>query len=203
MKKGPGRPNLGKTETIRQRAVTVYLPTKEMLDEWKSAADQHDMSLSSFVTEIVDDAVRKKSTGLTPREELEKKLNDALAELKTLKERFVSAEMALKRADCTIAEYREKLARTVPETLDANLTSRIVALFMSRRVWGVEEMPDALGIRIDDRKSMMSIYESVKFLKAAGLVEEGLFDWRWKAGARHKHKVSSAARRRLHKRLPR
>jgi hypothetical protein len=140
---------------------------------------------------------------MTPREEIEKNLNDALAELKTLKERFVSAEMALKRADHTIAEYREKLARTVPETLDADLTSRIVALFMSRRVWGVEEVPDALGIRIDDRRSMISIYESVKFLMAAGLVEEGLFDWRWKAGARHKHKVSSAARRRMRKRLPR
>lgn len=196
MKKGPGRPNLGKTETIRQRAVTVYLPTKDMVAKWKAEADQRDMSLSSFIMEIVDDALRKKSVGMTPREELEKRLNESLSELKVLKGRVESADVALKRADETIADYRKRLERTVPEGLDAGITSQLVTAFMKKRTILVEDIPGKVGIDLNDNEGWVKIRGSLNFLKAAGLVENRLFDWRWK-GATDKHKLSSETRRRV------
>ena len=196
MKKGPGRPNLGKTETIRQRAVTVYLPTKDMVEKWKAEADQRDMSLSSFIMEIVDDALRKKLVGTTPREELEKRLNESLSELKVLKGRVESADVALKRADETIADYRKRLERTVPEGLDAGITSQLVTAFMKKGTILVEDIPGKVGIDLKDSEGWVKIRESLNFLKAAGLVENRLFDWRWK-GAKHRPKLSSETRRRL------
>ena len=201
MKKSPGRPNLGKTETIRQRAVTIYLPTKEMVEKWKAEADLNDMSLSGFITEIVDDAMRKRSAGMTPREELEKKLVEALTELKVLKGKLESADVALKRADETIADYRKRLERTVPEELDAGITSQLVTAFMKSRTILVEKIPESVGIGLDDHEGMVKVLKSLNFLRASGLVENQMFEWRWKLGKhKHKHKPrSSAELRRIHK----
>jgi hypothetical protein len=196
MKKGPGRPNLGKTETIRQRAITVYLPTKEMVEKWKAEADKHDMSLSSFITEIVDDAMRRKLAGVTPREELEKRLNESLSELKVLKGKLESADVAQKRADETIADYRKRLERTVPEELDAGITSQLVSAFMKKGTILVEEIPEKAGIDLNDHEGMVKIHLSLNFLKAGGLVENRVFDWRWK-GATYKPRIPSAVKRRL------
>lgn len=201
MKKGPGRPNLGKTETIRKRAVTVYLPTEEMVDEWKAEADRHGMSVSSFVTEIVDDAVRKKRVGTTPREELEKKLSQAQTELRAISEWARSANTALKRADETIADYRKRLERTVPETLDAGITSQLVSAFMETRVILVEDIPAKVGIDLNDREGMAKVREALNFLRAANLVENRVFDWRWKAAAQYKRRAKTRIRPHKHKRL--
>lgn len=62
-----GRPNLGKTDTLKQRSVYIYLPTEEMLEEWKQAARRYDMSLSRFLVEVVDDVLRKNPQGISPR----------------------------------------------------------------------------------------------------------------------------------------
>lgn len=200
MKKGAGRPNLGKTETIKQRAITVYLPTEEMLGQWKAEAGRHDLSLSSFITEVVDNAIRKSTSGVTPREELEKKLNDALSELGRLKERLDLAESALKRADETIADYRGKLSKAVPVSLDAGMTSKLVALFLEKTTIETEDIAPAIGVKLDDGAGMTRVRESLDFLKVAGLVENRLFDWRWKGGGRHKPRVAVKVRgpKRLH-----
>ena len=200
MKKGPGRPNLGKTETIRQRAITVYLPTKEMVEKWKAEADKHDMSLSNFVTEIVDDAMRKKSVGMTSREELEKKLNEALSGLKILKAKAESDDAALKRNDETIADYRRRLERTVPETIDPDVVSRIVFAFMEKPRILVEKIPEKVGIDMNDREGMAKVREALDFLRAAGLVENRLFDWRWKPVAHYKRRAPLEIRMLRHKR---
>lgn len=54
---------MGRFETVRERAVTVYLPTKEMVTEWKDNAARHDVSLSQFVHEITDSAISKGGSG--------------------------------------------------------------------------------------------------------------------------------------------
>ena len=49
-----GRPNLGKTATIRKRCVSVYLPTLEAVGKWKKKAAEADLSLSHWVIKMVD-----------------------------------------------------------------------------------------------------------------------------------------------------
>lgn len=44
--KSAGRPNFGETETIKQRAITVYLPTGEMVEKWREEAKRYGVPLS-------------------------------------------------------------------------------------------------------------------------------------------------------------
>jgi hypothetical protein len=197
MKKAPGRPNLGKTKTIKQRALAVYLPTEEMIEKWKSEAERYGVPLSRFIVETVDDSIRKSPTGMTPREELEKELNDVKVEMNQLKARLKSAEEALKRADVTVAEYRAKLSEPLLSPADAELTSRLIEMFLAEKVLNVDEMPERLGIKLTDKKAVGRLRSSVDLLKKAGLVESGMFEWRWTGGAKRKPSISPKKRRGL------
>jgi len=48
-----------KTEPIRERSIYVYLPSKQMVDQWKEMADQAGMSISKFVTEHVTNSLQQ------------------------------------------------------------------------------------------------------------------------------------------------
>lgn len=197
MKKPLGRPNLGKTETIRQRAVNVYLPTAEMLGKWKSEAERYGVPLSCFIVETVDDSIRKNPAGVTPREALEKELNDTKAELKQSRARLESAEEALKRADVTVADYRAKLSEPVLPSTDAEFTSRLIELFLAEKVLNIDEVPEKLGVELTDSKAVERLKSSVDLLKKAGLVESGMMEWRWTGGGKRKSHISPKRRREL------
>ena len=53
------KPNRGKTETIKKRAIYVYLPSQAMVDDWKGRAERADTSISKFVIERVEDSLRR------------------------------------------------------------------------------------------------------------------------------------------------
>ena len=188
---------MGKTETIKQRAVAVYLPTEEMLESWKSAADKYGLPLSRFIVATVDESIRKGQTGTTLREELEKELTETKEQLKALREKAESMEEALRRADVTVAEYRSKLAEPVLSNAEAEFTSRLIEMFVEERVLNVDEVPEKFGIDLTDTKAVGRLRTSVDVLKKAGLVETGICEWRWKGRGKRKPRISPERRREL------
>ena len=81
------KPNRGKTETVKQRVVYVYLPTLEMTEDWKSRAEKADTSISKFIIDRVEDSIRmeKGEGNYLNRLELMKRLSSAEEELKNLR----------------------------------------------------------------------------------------------------------------------
>lgn len=144
-------PNLGKTETIRQRMVTVYVPTSDMFEEWKAEAALHGVSVSRFVYELVDNAIRKKDTSFVPRELLVKQLKQLQEEVEVLKERTARAEAFANESKETIADYRKKLSE-MPAAPDLRVTKKIKDLFLEREVVPLSEIPGLIGISLDDKK---------------------------------------------------
>jgi hypothetical protein len=43
------KPDRGKTKTIKERTLYVYLPSLEMAEEWKRRAEKAGESLSKFI----------------------------------------------------------------------------------------------------------------------------------------------------------
>ena len=80
------KPNKGKTETIKKRAIYVYLPSQKMADNWKSKADKAGTSISKFVIDRVEDSIVKEEgeESYLNRLELIKKLSTTEEELKQL-----------------------------------------------------------------------------------------------------------------------
>ncbi len=81
------KPNLGKTETIKKRTVYIYLPSEEMMKEWKERAEKEGVSLSKFVIERVEDSIRKEEdNAYLARLELINRLREIEEENRRLRE---------------------------------------------------------------------------------------------------------------------
>jgi len=178
---------LGKTETIKQRAVTVYVPTSNMFEEWKAEAAMHGVSVSRFVYELVDNTIRKKDSSFVPREELEKKVENLQAEVESLSERLAQAEAFEKEDRETIAKYRQKLS-AMPATLDPRFTRKVASLFLKRDVVPLKAIPGLIGIKLDDKQGMAKIVDSMNFLVACDFIQENMNEGRWIAERGHKYR---------------
>jgi hypothetical protein len=98
MPKGPGRPNQGKTKTIKERTVNVYLPSKDMVNEWKETAKGSGLSLSQYILEAVERERAHGSEPRLPRLELEKELKETQERLSALQSKYEILEAAFIRA---------------------------------------------------------------------------------------------------------
>lgn len=58
-----------KTDTIKQRAIYVYLPSIETANRWKKIADDEKISISKFVMEHVENSLNQAKDHI-PRAEL-------------------------------------------------------------------------------------------------------------------------------------
>jgi len=50
---------LGRTQTIKERAIYVYLPSIEQKVRWEESTRKHGTSVSEFVIETIEDSFRK------------------------------------------------------------------------------------------------------------------------------------------------
>jgi hypothetical protein len=191
MKKAPGRPNLGKMKTLSERSVQVYLPTQEMVKEWKVEAEKYGLSLSKFVVEVVDDALSKNPRGLTPREQLEAELNKAWAQITVLSIEVDQLREDNKRNDETIADYRKRLATpgAVPEE-SAEFVPLLAQLVQEEKVLPMDNARKMFGIGPADSEALRALGAAADALVSMGLVEKGMSEWRWVGGKKLKRRQS-------------
>ena len=95
MKNLRGRPNQGKTATIRERCINIYLPTTELVDDWKKDAEKAGMSVSRFVMEVVENATVTKASPMMPNWQLEEKVKESENNLAALQEQIRHSKSSL------------------------------------------------------------------------------------------------------------
>jgi len=99
------KPDRGKAETIKDRAVYVYLPSLEMVENWRRRAEKAGVSISKFVVERVEDSIRREE-GYLSRAELVKRSRGAEEELRKLREENRLLKRLVKNLDNELKRYR-------------------------------------------------------------------------------------------------
>ena len=181
MPRPKGRPNQGKTETIRARTVKVYLPSEELVNDWKSAAKESDLSLSQYILETVE-RQRAHGTGpYLPKLELEKSLGETQEELSQLKSKHEILEAAYQKRDQDAKHLSDllKKQKTAPDNL--GMVRKMIEMF---KTWpeddiDIEEVVDKLGIDYKDEHNMAQLRESATFLRSMGLLKSHFYGWEW------------------------
>ncbi|OPY34209.1 MAG: hypothetical protein A4E32_00481 [Methanomassiliicoccales archaeon PtaU1.Bin124] len=177
-----GRPNQGKTETIRQRKVDVYLPTTELLQQWKEAADSSGMPLSKYVLEVVEQhrqGVQKLSMSPFMLEEkanrLEKEVTDLRLRLETLQSAFRNQEVELTHLSGDFMKSKEGC-------VDIPMVRRMVQALRSAPKEGLhyEDMWKVMKVNHNDADQMEKWSRAINFLLDVGLAaksDDGMFWW--------------------------
>jgi hypothetical protein len=170
------------TDTIKDRAVYVYLPSMEMTESWKSGANRAGVSVSKFVMDRVEDSMRREEgeKGYLSRLDLIRKLDGAQEELKKLRE-------------------ENRLLRRLSENLDRELKRHRAKPFAQKSFQGVrefdrdlieslrrggslsnEEILERLDIEPGDTEMVRAVGKQLEALEGYGLVEYSGRGWRWR-----------------------
>jgi hypothetical protein len=176
------KPNRGKTETIKKRAIYVYLPSQKMAEDWKSRADKAGSSVSKFVIDRVEDSLRNEEgyAGYLSRLDLVQKLSDREEELDKLRN-----ENRLLKKLVNNLDNEAKRLRAEPFLDDSfrgvrRYNQELLALLKEGGSYSAEEILARLSIQPSDTHLIKAINKQLELLESYGLVEYVGRGWKWK-----------------------
>jgi hypothetical protein len=173
------------TDTIKERAVYVYLPTLEMAESWKSGAKKAGVSVSKYVTDRVEDSMRREEgekggEGYLSRLDLIRKLGDAQEELKKLREENRLLKRLSENLDRELKRHRAKPFTEEGFQGVRQFDKELVELLRKGGSLGNEEIITKLGIEPSDAEMIRAVGRQLEALQGYGLVEYTGRGWRWK-----------------------
>jgi hypothetical protein len=176
------KPNRGKTETIKKRAIYVYLPSEKMVQDWKSRADKAGASISKFVADRVEDSLKTEEgeEGYLSRLELIKKLSNAEEELKKLRQENRLLKKLVDNQDKELKRYRAKPFLDEDFRGVRRFDRELIDLLRDGSSHTGEEILANFNISPSDMELVKAINTQLGILERYGLVEYVGRGWKWK-----------------------
>lgn len=172
----------GKTQTIKRRAVYVYLPSIDMIEDWKRRAQDAGQSVSKFVVERVEDSLSREEgrDEYRSRIDLITKLRDCTAQVKQLSSDNRMLRKLVENQDTELKRYRAQPFLDEAFTGVRRFEQDLIA-FLRR---GGSQNGDAilahLNIDPTDYQLIKAINKQLELLASYGLVEYSGRGWAWK-----------------------
>jgi hypothetical protein len=178
---------VGKTETIKERAIWVYLPSIEQKERWQKFAEQSGVSLSKWVIETVEEAIRpSEELDWKPREDLEEEieglknevagLRGGLRQQKIIREKL-ERELRRYRAEPFLVPNFEGVRRYDKELIELLRSSR--SLDGKPKAMTDVEILQYLGIDPTEEDAVKAVSVQLGNLEAYGIVKSTPKGWRW------------------------
>lgn len=171
---------MGRTETIKKRAIYVYLPSVEQKERWEEYARRQGTSISKFVTEHVENSLRQEeepsyqSRGDLWRmvKELKEQLHKATREKKVL-------ELALERLEAELRRYRAQPFLEEDFMGVRGYQKELVEILREGKVVGSDEILSRLGIDPSEQEAVKAVSKQLENLEGYGLVKSSPKGWKW------------------------
>jgi len=176
------KPNKGKTETIKDRAIYVYLPSLEMVEDWKRRAEKAGVSISKFVIERVEESIRREEgeEGYLSRAELIKRLRDAEEQLKKVKNENRLLKKLAENLDNELRRYRAQ--PFLEEAFEGvrRFDRDLIELLRRGGSYTEEQILTHLNIDPSDTDLVKAVSKQLEALEGYGLLEYKGRGWKWK-----------------------
>jgi len=162
-----------KIETIKQRAIYVYLPSLEMVEDWKERAEKAGSSISKFVVERVEDSIRREEgeESYTSRLELIERLRKTEEELKRLREDNRLLRRLVDNLDKELKRYRSKPFLEEEFQGIRSFDRDLIKLFKEGEMLNDDDILAQLEIDPSDVDLVEAVSYQLSALESYGLVE--------------------------------
>ena len=172
--------NRSKTETIKERAIYVYLPSHEMVDRWKNLSREHGTSISKFVIECVDNSLRQgEDTDFKPRGELIKEIGDLRSEIKELKTDLRQKRIVIDRFEDELRRYRSRDFMDTSFDGIRTYSPELIQILKKRGVVDSEILLNELDIDPKNGELVKAVSNQLENLLQYGLIARTRRGWRW------------------------
>jgi predicted RNase H-like nuclease (RuvC/YqgF family) len=178
---------LGKTETIKERAVWIYLPSIEQKESWQKLAKQSGASLSKWVIETVEEAVRPaEECEWKPRKNLEEELEGLKNEVASLRSKLRQQKIIREKLEQELRRYRAEPFLTPEFDGIRRYDKELIELLRSSKSLNGKpkaltdnEILQYLGIDPTEEEAVKAISAQLSNLEAYGIMKSTPNGWRW------------------------
>jgi hypothetical protein len=178
---------LGKTETIKERAIWVYLPTIEQRKKWEQLAKEDNMSLSKWILIKTEESLQEKQGIIISKKDLESENINLKQELTGLQQKYHNITIIREKLEEEIKKYRtepfsiknfEGKRRYDKELIELLRNAKTIE--GKPRYITNDEILTRLGIRIIEENKIGTITKQLSLLESYNLVEsKSGKGWRW------------------------
>lgn len=172
-----------KTETIKERAIYVYLPSLEMVKDWKDRAEKASVSISKFVIERVEDSIQREEgeEGYLSRLELVKRLKSAEDEVKSLRKENRMLRKLAENLDNELRRYRTKPFLKEDFEGVRRFDKDLIELLRKGGAYTQEEILAHLNVDPSETDLLKAVSKQLEVLEGYGLLEYKGRGWKWKS----------------------
>ena len=171
---------MGETETIKQRAIYVYLPSVEQKEKWQARAEKLGVSISKFVIEYVENSLRQEEEpSYKSRSEIWKENNELKQQVKDLTRRNRVLETVVDRLEQELRRYRAKPFLEEEFEGVRGYEKELITLLRSRDAVTGDQIFSYLGIDPSEHNAVKGISKQLENLEAYGLVKSSPRGWKW------------------------
>lgn len=97
---------MGKTDTIKERRVDVYLDTLERKERWQEIAEEEDESLSKFVQRAVEYAIEMGGPDFSDVGERSEKIQELQEEVRDLHQDVKQKDIVIEKLESELRRHR-------------------------------------------------------------------------------------------------
>jgi hypothetical protein len=170
---------MGKTDTIKQRSIYVYLPSHDMVQRWKTLAKNSGTSISKFVAEHVENSLREEEAEYKSRSTLIEE-NRKLSETLNEKERRIGhLELLVEKLEQDLRQYRAQLFTDEEFTGVRSYDKKLVELLREPGVHDNDVILSRLGIKPTEEDPIKAVSKQLELLQSYGLVKATPRGWSW------------------------
>lgn len=173
-----------KTDTIKERAIYVYLPSIEMVQKWKELAEKSGLSISKFVVEHVENSLnQEEDSGIYgSRVELIKQIRELKEENVKLRRRSEMLDRVIERLEEENRKYRSLPFLEEKFYGIREYEQNLIKLFKEKKEIRKGDVLELLGIDpMKEPNTVKGINRQLENLERYGLIEDKGKVWKWKA----------------------
>jgi len=171
---------LGRTESIKQRAVYVYLPSEEHKKRWQEGSERADVSISKFVIEHVENSLRQEEEpSFKSRSDLWKENSELKKQVTDLAKKCRLLETVTDKLEHELRRYRSM--PFLEENFEGvrNYDKGLIDILRSSEIVSDEQILSRLGIACTASDEIRAVSKQLDALEACGLAKPSPRGWKW------------------------
>jgi len=172
---------LAKTKAINERYVYAYLPSVEIVNDWKVRAKKSKVSLSEFVYEHVTNSLQQEDGEeiYKPRAELIEELRKKDESIEKLTRDNEITRLALERVEGELRRYRAEPFLNEGFQGTRKYDTKLIELLKQGEPIDSDHLLRRLKISPKETDLVKAVSRQLENLEAYGLVAKTRRGWRW------------------------
>lgn len=170
---------MGKTETIKERSIYVYLPSIEQKKRWDELAQKQCMSISKFVIAHVENSLRQTDPDYKPMKEVWKEHQQLKEQLEVSAREKHMLEVAFDRLEEELKRYRAQPFLDDQFVGARSYQKELINIIREGRSVSSDEILFRLRVKPHEHEAVKAVSKQLENLEAYGLVVSTSKGWRW------------------------